>query len=383
MSITDIAAKSAKPKDKSYRLHDDRGLYLRVDPNGAKYWIVRYWIEGREHQKSLGTYPLLSLREAREKRDAIHHARARGEAPQVRHTVPTLADVTADWLRVRMRDKSPGYLKSVHLRLNKYILPALGALSIDRVTTGDVLRMCRHIENMGYIETAQRVKVLTGQVLRFAIAAGLIDSDPTIALSGALQTPPRHHMATVTAPDQIAAIYSAMQSYPFPVMRSALLFSIYTAARPGEVRHAEWKEIKDGMWLIPAEKMKMKRPHIIPLSSHCRRVIDALRDVTGVGRWLFPSARSGSGCMSENGVRIALRSMGFTRDIITAHGFRAMFSTVANEHGFNRDVIERQLSHVERNHIRGAYNHAEYMEERVRLMEWWADYLDALPSRAI
>lgn len=381
MSISDIAAKSAKPKDKPYRLHDDRGLYLRVDPNGAKYWILRYWLNGREHQKSLGIYPLLSLREAREKRDEIHKARARGDILTDKRRLPTFADVTEDWLHVRMTGKAAGYLKCIHFRLKKYILPALGDFPIDRITTGDVLRMCRRIENLGYIETAQRVKVLVGQVLRFAIAAGYIDSDPTVAMAGALKTAKRRHMATVTAPEEIAAIYRAMLDYPFPVMRAALLFSIYTAARPGEVRHAEWKEIQGGVWTIPAEKTKMRRVHIVPLSAQCQDVIRKLRDVTGGGRWLFPSPR-GRGCMSENGVRVALRGLGFGKDVITPHGFRAMFSTVANEHGWDRDVIERQLAHVEANKIRGAYNHAEYMDKRVELLQWWSNYLEELLNNA-
>ena len=378
MSITDIAAKSAKPREKSYRIHDERGLYLRIDPNGSKYWIVRYWVDGREHQKSLGPYPVLSLREAREKRDAIHNARARGERPEDRRAVPTFEAIMTEWLRVRMKDKSSGYMKSVHLRLKKYILPALGNIPIDRITTGDVLRMCRRIENLGFIETAQRVKVLAGQVLRFGIAEGWIENDPTVALSGALQTPPRRNMATVTDADQIAAIYRAMLGYPFPVMRAALLFSIYTAARPGEVRRAEWSEIRSNFWTIPAEKMKMRRPHLVPLSEQCQQVIEELRSVTGSGRWLFPSARSGGGCLSENGVRVTLRGLGFGKDVITPHGFRAMFCTVANEHGWDRDIIEKQLSHEERNSIRRAYNHAEYLEQRVKLIQWWSNYLEGL-----
>lgn len=376
MSITDIAAKNAKPREKSYRLHDDRGLYLRVDPNGAKYWILRYWVGGKEHQKSLGPYPVLSLREAREKRDALHNARARGENLTLRRTLPTFREICEEWYKVKMRGKAAGYLKALDLRLNKYVLPTLGDMPIDRITAGDVLRMCRRIENLGYLETAQRVKVITGQVLRFAIAAGWIENDVTTALSGALQNIQHKHMATVTTPEQIGAIYRAMLDYPYPVMRCALLFSIYTVARPGEIRHAEWREIQGDVWDIPADKMKMRRRHIIPLSSQCRDVIEALRNVTGRGRWLFPGR--GQACMSENGVRMALRGMGFDKNVITPHGFRAMFSTVANEQGWNSDIIERQLAHVEANKIRGAYNHAEYLADRVKLMQWWSTYLETL-----
>ena len=161
-------------------------------------------------------------------------------------------------------------------------------------------------------------------------------------------------------------------------MRCAMLFSVYTAARPGEVRSAEWSEIKSDVWDIPAGKMKMKRRHIVPLSLQVKAVLAELRPITGKGRWLFPSPRENGHCMSENGVRVALRTIGFTKEQITPHGFRAMFSTIANEHGMNRDVIERQLAHVESNTVRGAYNHAEYMPERIKLMQWWADYLDDL-----
>ncbi len=161
-------------------------------------------------------------------------------------------------------------------------------------------------------------------------------------------------------------------------MRCALLFSIYTAARPGEIRSAEWKEIKGDVWDIPAEKMKMKRRHIVPLSKQAQEILKELKVITSKSRYLFPSPRNDGRCMSENGVRIALRSMGFSKEQIVPHGFRAMFSTIANENNFNRDVIERQLAHSERNSIRGAYNHAEYMTERIKLMQWWADWLDGV-----
>ena len=170
----------------------------------------------------------------------------------------------------------------------------------------------------------------------------------------------------------------AIKAYPYVIMRCALLFSVYTFARPGEARSAEWNEIKDDVWDIPPEKMKMKRRHIVPLSVQVKAIIEELRPITGKGRYLFPSPKSDGNCMSDNGVRIALRVMGFTKEQITPHGFRAMFSTIANEHGWNRDVIERQLAHVEKNAVRGAYNHAEYMPERIKIMQWWADWLDGL-----
>ena len=378
--LTELQIKRAKPKEKPYMLRDDRGLYLRVDASGRKYWILRYWEQKKEHQISLGPYPVLSLKDARLKRDEIQTARAKGESPlsKAGRLPQVFSEVVNEWLKVRMSDRAESYIRTVRIRLNRYILPEIGSSALGKITSADVLRICRYIEGTGHDETARRVKTLIGQVYSFAIAAGYTDSDPTAALQGALR-PKRHkHYATLTNPADIAILMRAMKAYPYTVMRCAMLFSVYTAARPGEIRAAEWSEIKGDVWDIPAGKMKMKRRHIVPLSVQVKAVLDELRPITGNGRWLFPTPRNNGHCMSENGVRVALRTIGFTKEQITPHGFRAMFSTIANEHGWNRDVIERQLAHVEENTVRGAYNHAEYMPERIRLMQWWADYLDSL-----
>ncbi|MBQ6773779.1 MAG: tyrosine-type recombinase/integrase [Synergistaceae bacterium] len=378
--ITEIQARKALPKEKPYMLRDDRGLYLRVDPAGRKYWILRYWENKKEHQLSLGAYPEISLKDARIKRDEIQTARAKGENPTLKSVrkLQIFSEVANEWLNVRMKDKSQGYIKTVIYRLNKYILPAIGNLALKDITSGHILYICRNIEDLGHDETARRVKVIIGQVFRFSIAAGYTDSDPTGALLGALKPRQNIHFPTFTNPSEIAFLMKAVKAYPYTILRSAMLFSIYTAARPGEIRKAEWSEIKGDTWEIPPEKMKMRRKHVIPLSSQVKAILAELRPLTGKSKWIFPSPRDNTHCLSDNGVRIALRSIGFTKEQIVPHGFRAMFSTIANEHGFNRDVIERQLSHVEINSVRGAYNHAEYMPERIKLMQWWADYLDNL-----
>ena len=378
--LTELQVKSAKPKDKRYMIRDDKGLYLRIDTSGNKYWILRYWEQKKERQISLGPYPDLSLKDARLKRDEIQTARAKGESPlsTIGRFPQVFADVVAEWLKVRMSERAESYVRTVRIRLNRYILPKIGATPLSKITSADILQICRNIENLGHDETARRVKTLIGQVYSFAIAAGYAESDPTAALQGALKPKIHKHYATFTNPSGIAILMRAMKAYPYTVMRCAMLFSVYTFARPGEVRSAEWTEIKDDVWDILAGKMKMKRRHIVPLSLQVKAVLDELRPITGKCRYLFPSPRNNGNCMSDNGVRIALRVMGFTKEQITPHGFRAMFSTIANEHGINRDVIERQLAHVEGNTVRGAYNHAEYMPERIKLMQWWADYLDGL-----
>ena len=378
--LTELQVKNIKPKEKPYMLRDDRGLYLRVDPSGRKYWILRYWEQKKERQLSLGPYPDLSLKDARMKRDEIQTDRAKGKSPSLKSAnIPqTFSEAAREWLKVRMKDKAEGYLKTIHYRLNKYILPVLGASALQDITSGNILHICRRVEDTGHDETAKRVKTIIGQIYRFAIAAGWTDTDPTSALLGALRPRVSQHYATFTNPEDIALLMKSIKAYPYTIMRCALLFSVYTAARPGEIRSAEWSEIHNDIWDIPAERMKMKRRHIVPLSTQARAILDELRPITGAGKWLFPSPRDNGHCMSENGVRVALRAIGFTKEQITPHGFRAMFSTVANEHGMKRDVIERQLAHVEGNSVRGAYNHAEYLPERVKLMQWWSDYLDSL-----
>ena len=379
--LTEIQVRTAKPRDKYYLLHDEKCLYLRVDPTGRKYWILRTWTKGKEHQKSLGPYPDVSLRDARDERDSIRIARRKaGGASTVflQKHVETFAKAVKEWLHVRIEDRADSYQRTIQFRLQKYILPVLGDMKLDEIAAPHILALCRNIENEGHAETAKRVRVIIGQVFRFAIASGWAEMDPTIALRGALRPKKVKHYATLVTPEDIARLMRAVNAYPYTVMRCALLFSIYTFARPGEVRAAEWREIHDDTWDIPEGKMKMKRRHIVPLSRQALAVLDELHSSTGHGRYLFPSPRNDGRCMSENGVRCALRAMGFGNEEITPHGFRAMFSTVANEQGWNRDVIERQLAHVEEHTVRGAYNHAEYLPERRRLVQWWADWLDEI-----
>lgn len=377
--ITDLFVKGAKPRQKSYMVRDDRGLYLRVDPSGRKYWILRYWENRREHQLSLGPYPDISLRDARLKRDEIQTARAMGESPRARPAPSVLfGDLTADWAAAKLNALSESYQKATRLRIAKYIAPVLSARTASSITSGEILQLLRRAENAGYIDTAKRLKVIIGQIFRYGIAAGVVEDDPTAALAGALQSRSKVHYPAPTSTKDICAIIQTILAYPYPIVRGVLLLQLYTVARPGEVRAAEWSEVDAdrGEWRIPAEKMKMRRPHIVPLATQALAALEELRPFTGAGRWLFPSARDTSRPISDAAARLALRGMGFSREVITPHGFRAMFSTWANERNYPPDVIEACLAHQERNAVRAAYNRAEYLDQRRELLQKWADWLE-------
>ena len=374
MSLTELQIKKATPREKRYTLSDTRNLLLEIHPNGNKFWVLRIFLNNKEYRRHIGKFPELSLKQARIIAASEHFAEIDDdEKPQ--NLFGTIAE---EWFTLRMKGKNPQYLKAIRLRLNKYILPKFANMPIDEITAGTILKFCTKIELTGKFETAARCKNVISQILSYAVMTDRAEFNPVFNLRGALSAHTHKHMAAIFEPSEIAVLMHAMTNYPFKIMRCAMLFSIYTAARPGEIRHAEWSEIKNDVWDIPAEKMKMKRRHVVPLSRQVKDILAELRPLTGSGRYLFPTPRDKNRPMSENGVRVALRSLGFSKEQITPHGFRAMFSTIANEHEFNRDVIERQLAHVPDNQISGAYNHAEYMPQRIKLMQWWSDWLDNL-----
>ena len=378
MALSEMIVRQAKPRDKRYTMSDGRGLILEVHPNGRKYWIVRLWRDGKERRKSVGSYPDVSLKIARERAQELRSASPEDGQPKASET---FADVALEWLRSRMLpSRKPEYTRTIKVRLEKHILPELGDLRLNAITSGTVLHLCRGIEGHGTVETAARVRQIVGQVFRYAIATDRADTDPTVALRGALQTRTVKHMATITDPQGIAALMRSIAAYPHFVVRCALQFSALVFCRPGEIRHAEWSEVdlEAAEWRIPAEKMKMGRTHIVPLAKQAVALLEELREGTGRWRYVFPSARRDGRPMSENTVRVALRTMGYGNDEMTAHGFRGMASTRLNEMGWAPDVIERQLAHVEGNKVRAAYNHAEYLAERREMMQAWADWLEGL-----
>lgn len=379
--LTDAAVKNLKPKDARYMVRDSKGLYLEVTTPGGKYWRFRGWISGKEIKRALGEYPLVSLREAREKRDEIRLDFSRGNNPFEQTDGDAFREVAERWFSKRVKDViSDNYSTRTWSRAERFILPAIGHLQITEITPPQILQFLRKIEDRGYNETAHRVLQICNQVFRFAKASGICQINPAADLSGALQPTKPRHFPTLVDPKQIGELLRGVDFLSGSLLvRNAIKFGILTFVRPGELRHAEWSEFDNDTWRIPAEKMKMKSPHIVPLSRQALEILQEMKPVTGHGRYVFPAIthiKAGDRPMSENTVTVALRRMGYGKDELTGHGFRSMASTLLNEQGWPPDAVERQLAHSERNTVRAAYNHAEHLDVRRQMMQSWADWLD-------
>jgi integrase len=388
MPLSAAAVRNAKPRKKQFKLYDEKGLFLIVTPSGGKWWRFRYSLGGKEKLLSLGTYPETSLKDAREARDQARKALADGLDPSLARKImrnagdgDTFVDLAREWHAKFSSTWTERGARDVWSRLEKNVLPWLGHRPVQELTAPEILQVVRRIESRGALETARRQLQKIGQVMRYAVATGRAERDPAADLKGAIPPPvPKHH-ASVTDPRELAGLLRAIDGYTGThVVRCALRLAPLTFVRPGELRHAEWSEFfledEPPYWKIPAEKMKMKRPHLVPLSRQAVAILEDLRPLTGNDKYLFPSVRTASRPMSENTVNAALRRMGFSKDEATGHGFRSTASTLLNEMGWPGDVIELQLAHLEKSRSRAAYNYAEHLEQRRKMMQAWADYLD-------
>ncbi len=390
MPLTDAAVRNASPREKQFTLYDAEGLFLLVKPNGSKLWRWKYRVDGHEKRLSLGVYPKVSLKAAREARDGYQTDLRKGIDPGAAKKVvkaeekaqgETFELVSREWHKKFQPTWTPGHAARILVSLEKDAFPWLGIRPIREITAPKVLAVARRVESRGAVETAHRLVGNVGMVFRYAVASGLADSDPTRDLRGALSPTNEKHHASVTDPKAVADLLRAIESYSGSlVTRCALRLAPLVFVRPGELRHAEWSEINidAAEWRIPAHKMKMRTQHIVPLSRQALAVLEELRPLTGSGGYLFPSERTSERPMSENTVNAALRRLGYTKEEMTGHGFRSMASTLLNELGWNRDAIERQLAHAERNNVRAAYNFAEFLPDRRKMMQAWAEHLDAL-----
>jgi integrase len=391
----DLALRNAKPRNKPYKMSVGGGLYLLVQSSGVKLWRLAYRFDGKQKLLSFGPYPSLSLAEAREARDAAKKLLAQGLDPSAERKSQRRAakvsrqntfDAVANELMAKFEKEGDARATLKKKKwLLKLIAGELGSRPISEIRAPEILETLRKIERRGRYETAGRARSTIGSVFRFAIATGRADRDPTVDLRGALITPTVVHRSAIVEPRAIGALLRAMDGFDGePTTLAALRLAPLLFVRPGELRGAEWTEFNLGeaVWRISANKMKMRREHRVPLAKQSLAILLQLKEITGGSSYLFPSIRSVHRPISENTLNAALRRLGYTKDEMTVHGFRSMASTRLNESGkFNPDAIERQLAHQEENKVRAAYTHAaEFWAERVRMMQFWADYLDELKS---
>lgn len=383
--------KSLTPKEKNYVIADDRGLFLEVTASGNKCWRFRYTYKGKQNRMSLGIYPEISLSDARKKRDELRVQLANGIDPQEkRRQEKALTDekyhfetIAREWHRKFKSRWTEGHAELTLARLENNIFPYLGKTPISEITPPKLLEVLRLIEKRGALETAKRVRGICSMVFRYAIACGLAERDSAQDLQGALTPPKSKHLASITDPKKVGQfLRDIAECKAHFTAYCALQLAPLVFVRPGELRHAEWEEIdfEEKIWRIPAHKMKMRSTHLVPLSLQAINILSELKPLTGEGKYVFPSIRSRTIPMSENTLTVALRRLGYSGQEMTVHGFRSMASTLLNELGWNRDAIERQLAHCERNSVRAAYNYAEFLPERKRMMQAWADYLEELKN---
>jgi len=391
--LTDTAIRKAKAHAKPYKMADSRGLFLLVHPNGSRYWRLKYRVASKEKMLAFGVYPEVTLAEARQRCDDARAKLRDGLDPSAERKAAKLANVeagantfgviAAEWLVKQKASMAP-----VTYQKAQWLLGLAGALDnrpMREITAPEVLAILRKLESTGTFETAHRVRQRIGQVMRYAVVTGRAERDVTGDLRGALAPVNATSRAAITDPTAVGDLLRALDTYNGkPATCAALKLAPLLFVRPGNLRAMEWAELDldAAEWRIPARKMKMKDAHVVPLPSQAVAILRDVERLTGGGQYCFASLRTSKRPMSENTINAALRRLGFDKETMTGHGFRAMASTLLNEQGWSPDVIERQLAHAERNKVRAAYNRAQYMAERRKMMQAWADYLDALREGA-
>jgi integrase len=396
MPLSDVQIRAAKPGDKIRKLSDGGGLQLWVNPDGSKYWRLAYRFGGKQKTFAIGVYPDIGLKDARKAREDAKRVLEQGRDPSTVKKLTkaaravaaanTFATVAEELTAKKRREGRAAATLDKFEWLIGLANPFIGSMPISDVDAPDVLVALRAIEVRGKHETARKLRSAIGEVCRYAVATARAKADPTYALKGALTAPIVRGRAAITDPKNFGGLLRAIDDYEgAPETKTALLLQALTFVRPGELRAAEWTEfdLDAAVWTIPAEKMKMRRPHRVPLAPQAVAILRGLQKMTGGHRFAFPSIRSRDRCMSENTLNAALRRLGFGKDEMTAHGFRSAASSMLNESGlWNPDAIERQLAHIEANAVRKAYARADYWDERVRMMAYWADRLDAMREGA-
>lgn len=395
MALTDSAIKAAKPKASQYKLHDEKGLLLIVRPAGGKLWRLKYRFAGKEQQLTIGTYPEVGLKEARERRDAARKVIAEGKDPSTEKKRDKIAAaisagstfkvVAEEFIAKRQREgMADATVAKCRWHLDR--LDKLQGRPIAEIEAFELLAVLRKMETRGNLEAARQVRSFASRVFRYGVATTRCKHDVAADLIGALTTPTVKHHAAIVDPVEVGALLRAIDGFQGqPSTHYALRLAPHVFVRPGELRHAEWTEfdLDAALWVIPATRTKMRKVHQVPLSRQAVAILRAMQKVSGTGKLAFPGLRGATRPLSENTFNAALRRLGYSSDEMTAHGFRAMASTLLNQSGkWRPDVVERALAHGERDKIRAAYNRAEYWEERVMMAQWWSDHLDTLRDGA-
>jgi integrase len=391
MPLTDAKIRNAQPvAGKTPKLSDGGGLQVWVTSSGSKLWYLAYRFGGKQRKLAIGPYPRVGLKEARQRRDDAKRQLDAGVDPSLRKRLDRLATVSEQAAtfeaisgelleKKRKEAKAPQTLAKLEW-LFGLATPFIGQRPISGITAPEILQVLRTVESRGRLETAKRLRAVVGEVFRYAVATGRAESDPTSALRGALTAPVVRHRSAIVEPKAFGALLRTIDGYEgMPEVRIALQLLALTFVRPGELRAAEWTEVDfdEALWTIPATKMKMRRPHRVPLAKQTLELLRGLHKLTDNRGLLFPGAWDFRKPLSENTLNAALRRLGYAQDVMTAHGFRASASSMLNECGkWNADAIEAQLAHVEGNAVRKAYARAEFWDERVKMMTHWADTLD-------
>ncbi|MEI9905138.1 MAG: integrase arm-type DNA-binding domain-containing protein [Asticcacaulis sp.] len=395
MALSDMTIRNAKPAEKPYKLYDDGGLFLLVATSGGKLWRLKYRVGGKEKLLAIGSYPAISLKDARERRDDARKLLASdidpGADKKRRAVAATIAagntfkSVADEFIAKREKDG----LAETTVNKAKWFLSILdadiGNRPMSEIEPHELLASLKKIEKLGNNETAKRVRAFADQVFRYAIISGHAKSNPAVGLGEALVSAKVTHHAALVDPKAVGGLLRAIEGYDGHVTtKLALRLAPHLFVRPGELRHAEWSEFDFDatVWRIPPEKMKMREEHVVPLSRQALAILDEASDVKHHSRYVFPAIRTWLRPMSENTLNAALRRLGYGSDEMTGHGFRSTASTLLNESKkWSPDAIERALAHKDKNDVRGIYNRSPYWAERVEMAQWWSDYLDELRAR--
>ncbi len=392
MALTDTAIRNAKPKEKPYKVTDAQGLYLLVNPRGSKLWRVKYRMDGVERKLALGSYPEITLAEARAARDAARRQLAHAVDPNVAkrqarieasiRASNSFAVVAEELIDKKTREGLAEPTLEKMRWFVKLLGPDFGKRPVTDITPQELLHELRKHERRGRLETANLLRSFASRVFRYAVATARAERDPAQLLIGALTTAKVKHFAAITDPTEFGALLRAIDDYQGdPAVMFALRLAPHVFQRPGELRQMEWAEIdfQKAVWTIPIAKMKMRQPHSVPLSRQAIAILNEMRSLSGSGRYVFPSIRTRARPISDNTINAALRRMGYSKEQMTAHGFRTSASSLLNESGkWNPDAIERALAHMVAGSVRRIYNQSAYWGERVAMAQWWSDYLDEL-----